>query len=104
MVPQRLKTPVAALLLAFGLNGCAWMLPDDPYMKTQAVKTLEVPSALGTPANDPNLVIPEGTIAETALVGGHRPPNAKVMDTLPEAYEKAQGEQAAPESEPAPKN
>ena len=74
--PKLFSWLLAALVapLCLGLTACSWVMPDDPYLQAKSVPPLKVPEPLDSPSPDPNLVVPEGEIADKPIKGGHTPP------------------------------
>jgi uncharacterized lipoprotein len=75
---------LSTLLYALAQSGCAWVLPDDPYLEAKPAKAIEVPSGMDAPTPDPNLTIPQGEIAPKVLTEGHLPPNAPAAPAVPD--------------------
>jgi uncharacterized lipoprotein len=86
-----------AFFLILILSGCASWMPDDPYLKAQETKTLQIPEGLDTPSTDSTLTTTIG--AGKVVDGGHRPPSA----AAPNAEAKPDvAPQTAPENSPEP--
>jgi uncharacterized lipoprotein len=66
---------ISTIFCALAHSGCAWMLPDDPYLQAKSAKAIEVPAGMDAPTPDPNLAVPEGEIAPKVLAEGHLPPS-----------------------------
>jgi uncharacterized lipoprotein len=93
-----------AFALILSLSGCASWMPDDPYLKAQETKTLQIPEGLDTPSTDSTLTTTIG--AGKVVDGGHRPPSAAAPTPAAAPSVEAKPDvapQTAPENSPEPK-